>query len=150
MRRASSLLLGLVVLAGCSGGGDGDDRLSKDEYVERADAVCADYDKRLGDLPDPGSIAALGPLTRRALPIAREAVAQLRELRPPEDLQARVNEWLKLNVLNVRRIEELGNAARAGDRVRVQEIARDAAANEREADRLARELGLETCAQGEG
>ena len=148
--RVVAALATVALLAACSGGGDGNERLSKDEYVEQADAVCAEYESRLGGLPDPGSIAALRALTQRALPVAREAVAKLRALRPPEALQARVDQWLRLNTLNVRRIEELGNAARAGDRVRVQEIARDAAANEREADRVARAIGLEACAETEG
>ena len=150
--RALLLCVGaaLLVLAGCSGGDDeGADRLSKDEYVRQADAICEDYERRLDELGDPQSIRDLGRLAGEARPIAQEGVAKLKELKPPEELEPEVDEWLELNDLSVRRIGELGEAAGAGDEDRVQEIARDAAADEERADDLAREIGLKACASAD-
>ena len=156
MRRALATLGAAVFLAaGCSsgGGGDGDgsgdERLTKEEYVEQADAICTRFEERLDKLGDPRTIAELGDVAEQALPIAREGVAELRALKPPEELRATVRSWLRLNDANVRRIEALGRAARAGDEDRVQEIARAAAAAEGRADALAKKLGLVACAQRE-
>lgn len=146
MRRIALLAAAVAAAAGCAGGGEGDDRLSKAEYVERAEGICEDYERRLDELGDPRNVADLARLTKEALPIARRGVASLRELAPPEDMQAAVDEWLELNDRNVAGIERLGTAARAGNEDRVQEIAREAAATEDRADRLARKLGLSKCA----
>jgi hypothetical protein len=136
-----------AVLGGCSGNGDGDDRLSREEYVRRADAVCREYDKRLNELGQPSSIEELAALADEALPVAEEGVGKLRELEPPESLERRVGEWLERNDRNVDLIEALRDAARAGEETRVQELAAEAADNETAADRLARRIGLKDCAE---
>ena len=146
MRAAATGLALLALLAGCSSGDGDDGRLSKEEYVERADAICAEYDRRLSDLPEPGNIRELGELAADALPVARKGVAELRALRPPAELQPRVSEWLERNDRNIRMIGALRDAARAGQTTRVQEIASEAADNEQAADALAKEIGLEACA----
>jgi hypothetical protein len=135
----------LVALAGC--GDDGGDRLSKDEYVRAADAICAGYDRRLARLGDPRDLVELARLADRVLPIARAAMRRLRALRPPDELAPHVRRWLERNDRNLRTIEQLRAAARAGDETRVQELASAGADNEAEADRLARELGLRECAK---
>jgi hypothetical protein len=135
----------LLALAGCADDGDG--RLSKEEYVRAADAICAEYERRLAELRDAETINELARLADQAIPIAREGVRRLRALRPPEELAARVRAWLERNEENVRTIERLRDAARAGDETLVQELASAGADNEAKADQLARELGLRDCAQ---
>ena len=149
MGARSAWLASVAVLAtGCAGGGAEDDRLSRDEYIRRADAICAEYDERLDRLSRARSVGELAALAGRALPIAREGVGKLRGLRPPLDLESRVNEWLERNDENVERIRELREAARRGDETRVQEVASAAVDNERAADALARRIGLRECAKG--
>ncbi len=143
---AIAVLAAVAVSAGCADGGD-DGRLSREEFIRRADAICADYDARLARLGNPASIEELGGLAARALPIAREGVRKLRALRPPADLERDVDRWLARNDENVANIEAIGAAARASDETRVQEIASAANANEREADALAGRLGLRACAK---
>jgi hypothetical protein len=146
VRRAIAVLASTFLATSCSTDGE-DNRLSRDEYVREADAICAEYDKRLSTLGDAKSLEQLAANAERALPIAEEGVGKLRELEPPEELAPRVNEWLERNDENVEKIEELQDAAREGDETRVQTIAADAADNEREADRLARRIGLRSCAK---
>ena len=149
MRRARvALVAAAVVLAAAAcGDGDGEDRLSREEWVRAADAICTDYDGRLEQLPDPNTLDELADVAERAHPIARAGVRRLRALRPPAELANDVDEWLDRNDANVRTIERLGDAARAGDETRVQEIASAGADNEAAADALARELGLRACAR---
>jgi hypothetical protein len=147
MRTSLALFLAVVLAAGCSGGGDdADSRLSQEEYVERADTICRQFEGRLEELGNPRSLADLARISDEALPVAREGVSELKALRPPETLGARVARWLELNETNVRSVEQLRDAARAGDEDRVQEIALEAEANEARADRLAKEIGLTACA----
>ncbi len=124
-------------------------RLSKAEYVRRADAICAEYDRRLESLPDPENVAGIGDVIAEALPIAREGARELRALRPPEAVEPTVQRWLARNDENIDRMEELRDAARAGDTTEVQRIASAAVENERRADALARRVGLQECAREE-
>jgi hypothetical protein len=150
VRAASPLAaLAALVLAACSGGDGGDGRLSREEYVRRADAICLEYDGRLAALGDAGSIGEVAELADEALPIAREGVAELRALRPPAELEREVSRWLDRNEESVANIEALAEAARSGDVTRVQVAARTAARNEREADALAKRLGLRDCARAD-
>ena len=145
--RIAVVTLGLVaLLAGCGEGGD--DRLSREEFVRRADEICADYDKRLDDLPDPQNVRELETLAAQAFPIAQEGIRKLRELRPPEELTGDVTRWLRLNDANARSIHALEEAAGRGATREVQRIASEAADNERRADELAKKIGLEDCAAG--
>lgn len=149
MRRAALALATVFALGACSSGDEQDKRLSRADYIREADAICAAYDKRLGALGKADSIEALARNADQALPIAEEGVGKLRELQPPAELEPRVDEWLERNDENVEKIEELRDAAREGDEPAVQSIAADAADNEREADRLARRLGLRSCARSD-
>jgi hypothetical protein len=143
MRAALGLTALALVAAGCGGG----DRLSHAEYLKQADAICAKYEKRLHALPDPETTKDLKALVDKGLPIAREGNAELKDLKPPEDLKAKVDEWHKRNERNLELIENLGKAADEGGEERIQSLASEADKNEQEADRLAREMGLTDCAE---
>jgi hypothetical protein len=132
-----------AVAAGCGGG----DRLSREEYVKQADAICAKYEKRLDALPQPESTEDLKMLVDKGLPIAREGNTELKDLKPPEDLEAKVEEWHERNDRNLELIADLGQAAEDGDEERIQTLAAEAEENETEADRLAGEIGLKDCAE---
>ena len=145
------LVLAVLLVAAACEGGDATpvetNRLSRTEFLERADAVCAEYDRRLAKLPRPESIEDVAELAARALPIAREGVRELRALEPPNELRPQVDRWLERNDENVAKMEDLREAALDGNETQVQRIAGAAADNEREADELARQIGLRDCAR---
>jgi hypothetical protein len=145
--RALPVAFVVLALAACSGG---DGRLSKAEYTQQADAICTKYDAELAKLPAPRTIDALATMAVQAKAIAAEGAAKLRALEPPKELEKQAGEWLALNDENVKDIEAMRAAAAAGNRVKVQEIARDAQRNETKADELARKLGLKACASSTG
>lgn len=149
MRRLRQGVAVATTLAGLAAGcGDegGDDRLSREEFVRQADAICAEYDRRLEELPDPANVDDLKALAAQAFPIAQEGIRRLRALRPPEALARDVTRWLRLNDANVRSIHRLEEAAERGATREVQQIASEAADNEERADALAKEIGLRECA----
>lgn len=143
-----AILIGLVtstalaVGAGCGGG----DRLSREELVSEADAICAGYEAELGALAEPESLADFERLVQDAKPIVENGIESLRALDPPEDLEHDFGEWISRNEENVAAIEELQEAFADRDEQRIQEIVRQIDENEQEADELATEIGLEDCA----
>ena len=147
MRRSVLVLAGAFALAGCGG----EDRLSKEEFVQKADATCKKYEKRLEplerQLTQAQSIEEAGKIVDRAIPVVREGVRELRELEPPEDLEGKVDRWLDLNEENTETLEKLRDAAKQGDEKKIAELAQEADENEKRGDRIAAEIGLEDCAE---
>jgi hypothetical protein len=145
MRLLALAVLIAGLLAGC-GGGSG--RLSKAEYVKRADAICAKYNAKLKALARPTSIGALPDYVDKALPLARRGDDELRSLKPPKDEEQTAKEWLDQNDSVVGSMERLRDAAKKGDRAGIQTALNEATSANQTANRLARRLGLRVCAQG--
>lgn len=144
----SASVLATVALAGCGGGGDkSGGTLTKAEFVAQANALCKDYDARIDALGEPAGIEDLVALAEQAKPIAEEAVAKLRALTPPEDLQAGYDEYLATGDVNVALLAELGEAAKSGDVAAIERIGTEGEANADKAHGIAAELGLADCAK---
>ncbi len=133
----------LAVATGC--GGDGD-RLSREELVSQADAICAEYEAELEGLAEPESLADFERLVRDAKPIVENGIESLRGLEPPEELEDDYDEWISRNEENLDVIDELEAAVAEQDEQHIQEVVQELGQNEQEADELATEIGLEDCA----
>ena len=140
---ASTLALAL----GATGCGGGDDRLSREEYVSKADAICTRVENRLERLGQAESVERFAQLAEEAIPIVRKSFDDIEALEPPEELEARVHEWDEINRRGLEALEDLPAAARARNRTEVEGILRRADANEKRADKLAREIGFKKCAE---
>jgi len=150
VRRVRGLLaLGLVV-AGCDGGGDGGERLSKAEFISQADAICRKYEARLDALGQPTNVSDLRSFADKALPIAREGREELGRLEPPAGLEDTYDSWLEHGDEAIEIVERLRDAAAENDQAEIQQIARDAEETDRESNRLAAEIGFEQCGEGAG
>ena len=100
MRFVMILALSVLAAAGC-GGGSGD-RLSKAEFVEQGNAICAKYDGQIetagqtafasAGQPTEAEITAFAEDT--LLPIVEKEIDELRSLSPPEEDEATVDEIL--------------------------------------------------------
>jgi hypothetical protein len=137
---------GLLVLAGCGGGGDEAEPLSKSEWIEQADEICAQADEDIEALGDPTTLDEIGELTDEASGISRDALADLRALRPPEEDQATVDQMLDLVEQQIEIGEQIGEAARNGDEAEVRRLAAEAQPLEAQADEIGRQYGLDDCA----
>jgi hypothetical protein len=149
-----TLLLALICLlaAGCMNGSGSSDaesadaRLTKAEYIEQADAICARFDSELDALAQPQTLDDLAAMATEAKPIAEAGVDELRALNPPEELEEQVDAWLVLNEKNIEAIDQLREAAESGDETKVQQVAATATDNEQKADAAAADIGLTDCA----
>jgi hypothetical protein len=90
MRPALSLMLicSAVVVAGCGGGG-GDERLTKDEYLTQVHAIQASMSDRESALEDsePRSVKAAAELSDRFADFFNDLAQRFDKLAPPEEVE---------------------------------------------------------------
>jgi hypothetical protein len=140
---ALSALLAVGLLAGCGGGGG--TRLSLDAFVSEADAVCTAALRKQQQLPTPTSIDGIPGYVDRARPIIDAMVGDLRNLRPPRDMEASVKTWLDLTVQARDELASLRSAAESGDEQKVREVSAKATALNDQRSSQARAMGLTAC-----
>lgn len=98
MQAVAALLFVLAALASCSD----DERLTAEQFVARANAVCAESDEKLqeafeeefaGETPPTGR--QMQAVLKRVAPIAEGTVRRLKDLEPPENLEGRFDDALE-------------------------------------------------------
>jgi hypothetical protein len=130
-----------ILVAGCGG----DDRLTREEFVSEADAICEEFDQRLDDVPEPESADDVERFADEARPVIEDGLAELRALQPPEELEEQWNELMDKNDEALEVLDDLSQAAASADEARLQEISEEASRQDAETDRIARAIGLENC-----
>lgn len=140
MRRA--VLVTLVLLAGC-GGDEGGDPAA---YERDGTTICTEYEAAIDKLGQPTQVEEVGPYIAQALPLLTRAVERIEKLEPPGDRSEEYEAFRDAARQTVDRATALRSAAEAADAEGVQALLREATqAGERRAD-LAREAGLDACA----
>jgi hypothetical protein len=143
VRRAFLLLLAVVLVAGCGGGGG--KRLTREEYAAKADAVCRKYNEQTKALENPTNLRDLAKVADKTLPILDNALSDLRKLKPPENEQAKVDEWLA-QVENLKGdLTEIRDKAKDNDMQGVQAVVPKADEHNNRSNELATELGMKVC-----
>jgi hypothetical protein len=142
---ATAVVAALAVLAaGCGGGGG--ERLSRDVFVKKADAVCREVTRKRRALPVPTSIAGIPGYVDRALPLLDGARSDLRALRPPTELEDEVASWLDAIGQERDTLSDLRAAAKERNAPKVRAIGSKGTAIEQRARARARAIGLVDCA----
>jgi hypothetical protein len=142
--RALFLLLAVGVAAGCGGDGGGD-RLTRDEYASKADAICAKYNEKTKQLANPSNLSDLADVADQTLPILDNALNDLHDLRPPANEQATADQWLA-SVENLKGdLKEIRDKAKTNDMEGVQAVVPAATRHNRRSNELATQLGMTTC-----
>ena len=139
------LLLPLAALAMACGGDD--DRLSREELQSHVNAICVKIDRELQGLGQPESIDEVAEFARKATRLAREGVAELRALEPPEEDEQQYDRFLAEGDRVVALSRRLERAAREADSEALEQILEEARDSEERSDRVARDLGFEECAE---
>jgi hypothetical protein len=144
VRRASPLVLAILLVAGCGGGSNGQ-RLTREQYAAKADAVCGKYKQKTDALSRPASLSGLAAVSDQVLPLLRGARGELSRLRPPESEQATAAAWLDEFDVIVGDIEKIRDAARKNDAAGVRAAAQPALQHNQRSNELARQLGMTVC-----
>jgi hypothetical protein len=133
------------VLAGC--GGDDDEALSKNDFIEQADALCASFEDRTDDIDEPESAEDLEAFLAD-LGTAVEAFRDdLAELEPPSDGEDVHDDFVALVDETLDGVRDAAAAAEDGDMERVSSLMEglDESTSSMN-DRLA-DYGFGTCAE---
>ena len=151
MWRAGLLLFLVTMLAagcgGSSGGGGGGKRLSRSQFVAKADAICTRYNEKSKSLGKPTSFPELVKTFDKGLPLLENVIAELRTLKPPASEQHTVDQWLAQSEVFKHDLQEMRDKAKAKDLQGVQEAFSRAGADAKAGNSLAAKLGLKACTQ---
>ena len=144
------MLLGLAlggVIAGVPVGCGGGDELSREEYVSKLNAMCADFSAREQEIGEPQTRADLVEKGPRILDAFEIAIAnQVGTLDAPDEI---ANEADRLVDIAHQQREVLGglvDAATNGEYVEVRRLASKNAAVNKESSLIAQKLGADACA----
>jgi molybdenum-dependent DNA-binding transcriptional regulator ModE len=148
MRRAAQVAAGTALLvalaAGCGGGGD--KTLSSGDYRAQLNRVCSDLNveqKRIGTPTGPVELAAKGP---QLLDAFDNALAKVKKLRPPDELEAQARKFVSLAEQERDLISDAVDAAKANDLAKLQQAGMQALTLDKEGDTVAKRLGAPACA----
>ena len=146
------LLVAALALAACGGddssGSSSSQRLSHDEYVAAADAICEEAESQidsLGEIPASASASEAAGFLSRATEIQEDQLNQLRALRPPEEDQEAVNQVFDVLTQIVQIARDSRDALENGDIAQLQELLASVEPLQAESDQIAADLGLQVC-----
>ncbi len=143
LSRALALILTCAAaLAACGG----DDGLSAEEYREQGNAACERYEADVRELPQPQSIDDVAPYAGKAQARLAELIDELDELEPPSDLKEQHDQLIRLGRNGVQEIKKLEAAGESGQQSEIEGALQSAGDLDTQSDEVARELGLDACA----
>lgn len=131
--------LTLAVASAC------DDRLSKPQFITRAEKVCAGAERRMHELEVPAKLDGFRRFFVAHERITNEAASEIRELGIPEPDRAEVEAVLDDLQRAASLLPEAFEAVTENDAERVEELRRASAQAASEALRGARSYGLKGC-----
>jgi hypothetical protein len=134
----------LVLAAGCGGDEDGGDT---DAFRAEANAICADYEKKIATIPPPQEdLDEWAAIAGDIGDLLEAGVNELDTLEPPGDLSERYDEWLALKRESLSATRDLQDAGAAANQELIPEALDRIEQSEGRADEIAAELGLDECA----
>jgi hypothetical protein len=137
----------VLLLAATACGGDSEDRLSPEAFRQEANAICDEYEGRISELGAPSSPEEVPNYVDQVVPLIDDALAELRALNPPEELEDDYNVMLDQTAQGLAAARDLGEAAADQDAGAVQDALEEGQRAEEESDRIATRLGLDSCAE---
>jgi hypothetical protein len=134
-------LLAVLVVAGCGGG-----ELSRDEFKQEANAICDRVNEELGEVGTPESLEDLATTLDEGIVVVRDAIAELRDLEPPSEIEGEVAAWIDQVEKALLELEKARDAADDNDQSAVGLALQSADDANNEGNQRAAALGLTTCA----
>jgi hypothetical protein len=144
VRRASPLLLAVILAAGCGGGSSGQ-RLTREQYAAKADAICTKYKQKTDALSRPSTLSDLADVSDQVLPLLHKAKGELEDLRPPQNEEATANAWIDEFDVIIADVEKIRDAAKKNDTAAIRAAAGPALQHDRHSNDLATQLGMTVC-----
>ena len=147
MRRETFLVPAAVIAAaGC--GDSGGQRLSREQYASKADAICLQYHSDTSVFRHPSTLPGWVIYYDKLLPIHEKALDDLHRLRPPESEQATADRWIATEDKILADLKEVQDKAKANDLQGARAAGEKASRDDQRVNQLATALGMTTCNQG--
>ena len=144
----------LLALPACDGAGSdtsdespggGSSQMTKAEFIERVDAICASTNPLEGVDP-PKNLSEGARFLRRLLPVIRAQLDRIRAVgQPPEEDAATYLEWFEARDGIVETTADMIEAAEEGDAAQFGRLALLQQELDADADEAARAYGFEVC-----
>jgi hypothetical protein len=149
--RTQNLMLaaGIAAVACAIGCGGGDSDLSREDFVSQADRVCEQSSREFARIQRTRATSAeqaerqVGAL----IEVESDALGELRDLEPPEDLRSRYERYLQARERALGFLEDGREAAASNDPQAYNAAKRRASAEQAERLQLARRSGLRHCSR---
>jgi hypothetical protein len=147
--RVLALIPAIAILSpgmGCGGGG-GSEPVTAAELVQRADAICTKERSgfaRIQAHPPPNAAVAANQ-TDELIKVTKDANGQLRDLKPPEELQSSYDTYLEARDRVIEQMNRGKDAAQDQDSAAYGAAQAAVARDAPQRRKLARSLGLRVC-----
>ena len=144
----------VLVLSSCGGGGSGGkNRLTKEQFVAKAGALCVSFKqqetaarKTAGNLANPTSKVLVSYL-EKTTPLYEKRIAGLKKLKPPTSDEATVNKIVALETKEADVAKQLIAALKKNDVAKANTLLTSGNANSTKARSLYTKLGVTECAK---
>jgi len=147
-RVAAVAVVATLVLSACSGGGS---RLTKDELIKRADAICLDEQSKTAAIganlgaPTQANLPQYADAFAQALPIFKDMASKLKALKPPEADQATWDQIMSSLDQEIAAVQKAQEAAANGDLAALNTAGQEIGTVDAKASQLAQGYGLQVC-----
>ena len=137
-----------LLMAACSDNGSSE-RLSKAEFISKADKICQSANQKTAELGTPTSTdpEALAKFLGKSGQIIADAVGQLERLEPPKADEQKINEMVGGLQKSASFFPALIEAVRANDREKIQQVAVQLQQASQQGGQIAQTYGFQVCAQ---
>ena len=143
---AGTILLIVAACGGDDGSGSGSgEPLTKAEFVEAADAICAEADEKNNALPEPETLEEAPDVLRQGLEIFEEQLNDLQALTPPEEGRETIDRAVVLLGEVNEMVSEAADLFEDGDLEGAQAQLEGLDVIGEELDELAADYGLAAC-----
>ncbi len=133
------------MLLGACGPAEEVDRLSKEEFIRQADALCAEANAKLDVMDRPETYAELNEYIEQVKEIEAAALAEVAALEPPEEDESLVQEALGKIAAAMDQLQQYQQAERSGNRIGALFFLQAANARASEAIAIAERCGFQEC-----
>ena len=142
----SLLAIGAVFVL-CSCGGGGGKRLTKEQFADKANALCASFSKSEKAAGNPSSVAQAITYFEKLTPLYEKRVAALDKLKPPADEEATVNKIVSFEKNETSLAKQLLAALKKNDTTKANKLVASGNSNSGKTKALYKQLGITGCAK---
>lgn len=146
-RRMVATVASALALAAVPGCGDGAEDVTAEELASRADEICRQGQERFAEVQSdpPANAAEATELTDQLIEVSEDVLNELRDLRPPEDLETAYTGYLEVRGRALEFFRRGRDAAAAQDAKAYAAAQQEVAASAAKRRRLAEAVGFEDC-----